>query len=483
MKTETKIDPRLIKARVSLIVLQPFYGSLAMQLEFVMTRDVQTMATDGKKIFVNPDYLDTLTEQQLIFVLAHEVSHCAYRHHTRRQNRDPDLWNTACDIIVNPDLTKAGMVPPPGIILMMEYYGLSTEEVFAILAKQQQQPEQPEQPEEQQTGDDQKDQGGDDAGDDQGDAGEQDGSEDDQSDDQSGDAGDDPSQSGEQGGDQSSLQADQGDPSSSGDDGEGEGDQAAQSSGDKPSNAPGAGGKPTPDYGNCGAILDAAPQGDAGAMGEEDANWEANVRQALNVAAKANAGSLPSNLERLAEATKKPIVDWHDVLRRFIDDRSRIDYSWTQPNRRLSGYGFAMPGVVRDGMNHLGVAIDTSGSIDNNMLAQFSSELQAAVDAGIAQSVTVIYCDATVNRVERYERGDSLDIRAVGGGGTRFAPVFEWFAEQEPDISALIYFTDLDSTDFGCEPERPLLWAAYGDPREVNRLAAQVPFGEVIKLI
>jgi hypothetical protein len=60
--------------------------------------------------------------------------------------------------------------------------------------------------------------------------------------------------------------------------------------------------------------------------------------------------------------------------------------------------------------------------------------------------------------------------------------VFRWIEDNAPDAAAVVFFTDLDSTDFGPKPELPVLWAAYGDSKVIARRAAVTPFGDVIHI-
>src|SRR5262245_50895911 len=64
---------------------QPFFAYIMMErMEMVWTKDVPTAATDGvSKIFVNPEFFMTLTMQQRVFALAHEVSHAIQDHMPR----------------------------------------------------------------------------------------------------------------------------------------------------------------------------------------------------------------------------------------------------------------------------------------------------------------------------------------------------------------------------------------------------------------
>ena len=101
--------------------------------------------------------------------------------------------------------------------------------------------------------------------------------------------------------------------------------------------------------------------------------------------------------------------------------------------------------------------------------------MQDIFGSGACDRITVVYCDTEIHgEPAEFTNGDSLVFRPVGGGGTDFAPVMEWAAEQQ--AACLIYFTDLCCRSFGADPDLPVLWAewdAYGvDP----------PFGEVIEI-
>ena len=75
---------RITKQRTQLILSQPFFGTLALRLRTVERQDIQTMAVDGKSLFYNPAFVDTLRDEELRGVIAHEVMHCVHHHMTRR---------------------------------------------------------------------------------------------------------------------------------------------------------------------------------------------------------------------------------------------------------------------------------------------------------------------------------------------------------------------------------------------------------------
>lgn len=247
----------------------------------------------------------------------------------------------------------------------------------------------------------------------------------------------------------------------------------------QPGGAPGAGGGAQCPW---GAVLDAAADHDKVGKSQAEEVWKTRIRQAIGIASASGkgAGSVPASVQRVIAEFLKPSLDWREMLRRFIDGGgARGDYSWMSPNKRMLGLGYIMPSLVPDGIRKLGVALDTSGSIDAKALSLFLAELQAALDEGNVEEVIVVHCDTQVHAVERFRQGDVMDVHPIGGGGTRFSPAIKWFEQNEHDVAALIYFTDLECGDYGDEPTMPVMWLAY---EASERCRNAVPFGDVVDL-
>jgi predicted metal-dependent peptidase len=461
----SEIDIRVVRARAALVMDHPFFGALAMRLHVMPTTAYDTMATDGRRLLYNAAFLDEITQRQLVAIVAHEVLHCAMNHHTRRGGRDAALWNKACDYVINLILKRAGFDLPEWVLLDASYEGLGAEQVYRILAQQQQQPSQQEQDQQSaasgqggDSDDDTGDERADDNADDDNDAGGDDeGTGDADDSDAGGGSGDD-----DQGAEQDSGESD----------GEGGGD-ANDGQAEAPSKSGG-------DPGRCGEVIDAAPEHDEGAIADAEAEWEVATRQAVNIAKKQNAGSVPGFLQEVVDDLANPRTDWREVYRRFIDPSSTKDYAWSRPNRRMLSQGLYTPGLISDGVNHVAIIVDSSGSVDRDALRTFGGEAQASLDEGAIDRLTLIFADTDVRRVASYERGERIDFSVVGRGGTRFSPAFAWLNENAPDIAVAVYFTDLECSDFGSEPLYPVLWAAYGDPREIKSYAEALPFGDCI---
>lgn len=228
-----------------------------------------------------------------------------------------------------------------------------------------------------------------------------------------------------------------------------------------------------------GGVMRPADNSEAGRAAEID-KWSIRARQAAAVAKAQNAGTMPEFAERIIAEIKAAKVDWHAVLAEFITSRVSTDYSFSRPNRRFLHTGFALPGAVADAVNHLVIAFDSSGSMNDRMVQAGASEAVAAMEGGKIARLTVIFADTIVQAVQEFEIGDDIRLQPKGGGGTRFDATFRYIAEHCDDAAAVIYFTDLKCNHWGVEPDCPVLWAVHGDSRQYAALAAKAPFGEPV---
>src|SRR5262245_29024368 len=108
---------RVMRARTVLLLSQPFFGVLALQLKSIEDPTCDTAWTNGTVLAFNPSFVDTLSNDELIAVVAHEVMHCAAGHPWRRDARDPEGWNVACDYAINGILRDAKFKLPKGALL------------------------------------------------------------------------------------------------------------------------------------------------------------------------------------------------------------------------------------------------------------------------------------------------------------------------------------------------------------------------------
>ena len=136
------IDQKIKKARARLLLDYPFYGALAIRLDMVPAvnagkHQIDTAATDGKAIYYNELYIDSLTHNELIFLLAHEIGHVLFKHHTRRAGREPKTWNQAGDHAINLILSKEKIgTVIQGALVDKRFQNMATEQIFKILQDQ-----------------------------------------------------------------------------------------------------------------------------------------------------------------------------------------------------------------------------------------------------------------------------------------------------------------------------------------------------------
>lgn len=98
---------RLVHARIRILVNNGFYGLLLMHMKFSLDETCETVTTDGKRIFFSPAFLDALKDSELDFVLRHEILHVALQHCFRANGKDKDVFDRACDIVVNSNILNS----------------------------------------------------------------------------------------------------------------------------------------------------------------------------------------------------------------------------------------------------------------------------------------------------------------------------------------------------------------------------------------
>lgn len=244
------------------------------------------------------------------------------------------------------------------------------------------------------------------------------------------------------------------------------------SNGSAPQNESGDPSAPETD-GGIGQVLDAPLEsGDSPTQQEQAREWEIAVKQAITVAQQA--GKVPGGLDRTMEGTAEASVNWRELLRRLWSETIAADYSWMRPNRRHVWNGLYLPGVVREGVGEIVIAVDCSGSISGRQLRLFEAEARSILEGQRPERVYVLYFDAVVQKVETYEAGQPISLNPVGGGGTEFGPCFEWIEKRGVTPQTMVILTDLYGSFPSSTPSYPVLWASTG--------RRQAPFGEVIPM-
>lgn len=139
-----KQNKRKVANAMSKIVLHhPFFAMLLLNQELIYSDKVPTMATNGKCIMVNLDFVDKIDKDETIGILIHEIMHSVFYHITRIGTRDPKLWNMAGDYAINPIIKNEGFRLPSWVLDEDRFHGMTADAIYKILEE-----EQPEIPEE-----------------------------------------------------------------------------------------------------------------------------------------------------------------------------------------------------------------------------------------------------------------------------------------------------------------------------------------------
>jgi len=228
---------------------------------------------------------------------------------------------------------------------------------------------------------------------------------------------------------------------------------------------------PSPCTGN-GQKPGQAGQSPASGMSEQD--WRIAVESVTNICK--GIGKVPGGFEELVKSARKDVADWRAILREFVENTTPSDYSWASPNRRYIANNVYLPGVVKENLGHIAIAVDTSGSIDSASLAAFCTEINAIASEAKPDRVSVLYCDSKVHRVDEYGQDEPIEMKAVGRGGTAFQPVFDTVAKWPESPVCLLYLTDLESSDTPTEPSYPVLFVTS------ECVTANGPFGRTVRV-
>ena len=231
---------------------------------------------------------------------------------------------------------------------------------------------------------------------------------------------------------------------------------------------------------NCGELTDHNWE-----AGDDAEDAQAVVREFVNAAVdmmnEESRGLMPAHFMSQVELINKPpVLSWQAILKKYIGTisankrKTRMRLNRRQPER------FDLSGRVDDKVLKIAVAIDTSGSVDDHMIAQIFNEIFAIL-AKRKHEITVIECDAQIQRVYRAKNAGEIQKKVAGRGGTMFTPAIEYINNDKYFRDALlIYFTD----GFGeWEIPKPKtyrnLWVVFDDERH---LSVKEPYGVVLKL-
>ncbi len=402
MSTTLSTENRIRKMRLRLRRVAPFFGAPALRLKLVESPRCKTAATDGIHLLYAPAYIDKLTDDELVGLIAHEVGHIIRRHHLRQGSRPIKPWNYTCDGAIDHDLKDVGFTVPDSFADIPELawmHGLTSEVIYDRMQKQREQQRQKKQQQQKGSG--------------------------------AGSGGD---------GDEAPDPDDSDDEPDDGDDNAAEPDDGAQRRPGKAKSKP----QPSadsyddlPDRG--GQVLPYPGTPERGETEVRTMIAEAILMQERHNQQK---GTTPGWFSAYVTAQREANIPWIEHLRRFIAPVYPTDTTWRRPARRHAHAGLYLPSTLRTGCGEGIIFLDTSGSM-GGVLARALAEINRLFEDVRPVRVHLIQCDARVQDVHTYEEGEPLDTRIKGLGGSDFRPAFAALAEMDANPEWGIVLSDM----------------------------------------
>lgn len=430
----SEASDNLMKARCRLMIREPFYGSIAMDMtwredpmdykdidEDAKTMGVRITSTGAECIYYKP-FVEKLSVEELYTVVQHEIEHLVRLHCLRKEHRHHELFNIACDMSIHghkgspkigyTEFGKKPVFPMADQLCWVpddmdpnlnaeEYYKNMVDKMPKIQMK---------------CTCGQGDGDGKGQGQGQGDQGDQDGKE-------------------QQGG-QSPGQS-QGDQ-----DGNDEGGGGSAPGGKKPKkkkkDSGGAGAKT--DKENCPIhgkkLLDSHWIWDTSETSEDEARQLVNsmVQNAITK----NQGSIPGHLLDAVQALGKPAVRWRELLRRYLGQHvGNRRPTLSRRNRRNDNFG--VKGVSHHAAATVNVIVDTSGSIGQEELGKFFAEIDAIASRA---KTSILQWDHDFQGFSVYRRGNWKKFKVNGRGGTDMAAPYKWLEDNGKIADVQVMLTD-----------------------------------------
>src|SRR5210317_2430108 len=333
-----EVHDRVIVARVGLLLRHPFFGNMATRLRVQHCDDwCPTAATDGRNLYYNTQFFNALTNKEIEFVIAHEILHCVFDHLTRREDRNPMLFNISADYIVNNLLVRDRIGEKPKLIDCFQdfkYDGWTSEEVYDELFKEA-----------------------------------------------------------EKNGKEFLEQL--GELLDEHLDWEGEGEEGKNGKDGKNKK------KGPPKYSK-----------------EELKKIKEEIKEGMMSAAQAaGAGNLPGEIKRMIKDLTEPKMNWREILRQQIQSTIRNDYTFSRPSRKAWHTGAILPGMNFDESIDLCIGLDVSGSIGDDQLQDFLSEIKGIMDEYKDYNIKIWCFDTEVTGEDDFSADDSrslLDYEITG---------------------------------------------------------------------
>ena len=180
---------------------------------------------------------------------------------------------------------------------------------------------------------------------------------------------------------------------------------------------------------------------------EEKQKIRDEIKEAVLAAAAASdgAGNLPAGVKRIIQDMTAPKMNWRELIRMQLESTIKSDYTWLRSSRRGWHMDAVMPGMKLDPMIDIAISIDASGSMGETILKDVLGEVAGIMEQFPNYRIHVVSFDTEVYNPQQFDSDNLEDIteyEVIGGGGTDFDCVFNYFKANEIEPKRHIMFTD-----------------------------------------
>jgi predicted metal-dependent peptidase len=180
---------------------------------------------------------------------------------------------------------------------------------------------------------------------------------------------------------------------------------------------------------------------------EEKQKIRDEIKEAVLAAAAASdgAGNLPAGVKRIIQDMTAPKMNWRELIRMQLESTIKSDYTWLRSSRRGWHMDAVMPGMKLEPMIDIAISIDASGSMGEAILKDVLGEVAGIMEQFPNYRIHVVSFDTEVYNPQQFDSDNLDDIteyEVMGGGGTDFDCVFNYFKANEIEPKRHIMFTD-----------------------------------------
>lgn len=182
---------------------------------------------------------------------------------------------------------------------------------------------------------------------------------------------------------------------------------------------------------------------------------------------------LKTPLKKIFNIKSSHKIAWQEHLSIALQKHIKTISTLLPPSKKLLYTDIYLPSYKSDFFKFV-VAIDSSGSIDKELLSLFLSELNYILNSIHNYEIDLLVCDSSIRVHQKFYSPQKLDIIILGGGSTSFVPVFDFIENNIQDCMLLVYFSDL----MGNFPKK----APHYEVKWVSKELKKVPFGEILQI-